>query len=110
MSDQEKSKFRLHNLGYVFQDYALLPELNAMENVYISLMMQGKSKAEYESAAAAVLAAVGLGDRLAAASFQNERWPAAASFHSQSPCPLSKSPFCRRALRQPGLSDFKRSS
>jgi putative ABC transport system ATP-binding protein len=64
MSDKEKGKFRLHNLGYVFQDYALLPELNASENVYISLMMQGKSKAECESAAANILTAVGLGDRL----------------------------------------------
>ncbi len=64
MSDREKGKFRLHNLGYVFQDYALLPELNASENVYISLMMQGKSKTECESAAAEILTAVGLGDRL----------------------------------------------
>jgi len=64
MSDREKGKFRLYNLGYVFQDYALLPELNALENVYISLMMQGKSKAEYEAAAADILTAVGLGDRL----------------------------------------------
>jgi putative ABC transport system ATP-binding protein len=64
MSDKEKGEFRLHNLGYVFQDYALLPELNASENVYISLMMQGKSKAECESAAAKILTAVGLGDRL----------------------------------------------
>ncbi|WP_232316293.1 ABC transporter ATP-binding protein [Methanosarcina vacuolata] len=64
LSDSEKGKFRLHNLGYVFQDYALLPELNAMENVYISLMMQGKSKTECESAAAEILSAVGLGDRL----------------------------------------------
>lgn len=64
MSDKEKGRFRLHNLGYVFQDYALLPELDASENVYISLMMQGKTKEEYESAAAEVLKAVGLGDRL----------------------------------------------
>ncbi|MGB9929530.1 MAG: ABC transporter ATP-binding protein [Methanosarcina sp.] len=64
MSDKEKGKFRLHNLGYVFQDYALLPELNALENVYISLMMQGKSRAEYESAASEILTFVGLGDRL----------------------------------------------
>jgi putative ABC transport system ATP-binding protein len=64
MADSEKGKFRLHNLGYVFQDYALLPELNASENVYISLMMQGKSKTECESAAAKILAAAGLGDRL----------------------------------------------
>ncbi|AKB25553.1 ABC transporter, ATP-binding protein [Methanosarcina sp. MTP4] len=65
LSEKEKGKFRLHNLGYVFQDYALLPELNAAENVYLSLMMQGKSKEEYESAAAEILTAVGLGDRLA---------------------------------------------
>lgn len=64
MSDKEKGKFRLHNLGYVFQDYALLPELDASENVYISLMMQGKTKEEYEAAAAKILKAVGLGDRL----------------------------------------------
>ena len=64
MSDSEKGKFRLRNLGYVFQDYALLPELNASENVYISLMMQGKSKAECETTAAEILTAVGLGDRL----------------------------------------------
>nr|WP_048049656.1 ABC transporter ATP-binding protein [Methanosarcina mazei] len=64
MSDKEKGKFRLHNLGYVFQDYALLPELDASENVYISLMMQGKTKEEYEAAASEILKAVGLGDRL----------------------------------------------
>jgi putative ABC transport system ATP-binding protein len=64
MSDREKERFRLFNLGYVFQDYALLPELNASENVYISLMMQGKSKAEYEASAAEILTAVGLGERL----------------------------------------------
>jgi putative ABC transport system ATP-binding protein len=64
LTDKEKGEFRLHNLGYVFQDYALLPELNAAENVYLSLMMQGKSPKEYESAAAEILTAVGLGDRL----------------------------------------------
>lgn len=64
MSEKEKGKFRLHNLGYVFQDYALLPELNAIENVYLSLMTQGKTKEEYESSAVDILKAVGLGDRL----------------------------------------------
>lgn len=64
MSEREKGEFRLHNLGYVFQDYALIPELNASENVYISLMMQGKSRSECESAALKILTAVGFGDRL----------------------------------------------
>ncbi|NLN43761.1 MAG: ABC transporter ATP-binding protein [Methanosarcina sp.] len=64
MSEKEKGNFRLHNLGYVFQDYALLPELSAIENVCLPLMMQGKSKEEYQRAASAVLIAVGLEDRL----------------------------------------------
>lgn len=64
MSEKEKGEFRLHNLGYVFQDYALLPELSAIENVYLPLMMQGKSKAEYQRAAFEVLTAVGLEDRV----------------------------------------------
>jgi putative ABC transport system ATP-binding protein len=64
MSEKEKEDFRLHNLGYVFQDYALLPELSAIENVYLPLMMQGKSKEEYKRAASAVLTAVGLEDRM----------------------------------------------
>lgn len=64
LSEKEKGAFRLHNLGYVFQDYALLPELNAAENVYLSLMMQGINKKEYEAVAAEILTAVGLGSRL----------------------------------------------
>ncbi|HII81471.1 MAG TPA: ABC transporter ATP-binding protein [Methanosarcina sp.] len=64
MSEKEKGEFRLHNLGYVFQDYALLPELSAIENVYLPLVMQGKRKKEYQRAASTLLTAVGLEDRL----------------------------------------------
>lgn len=64
MSEKEKGEFRLRNLGYVFQDYALLPELSTIENVYLSLMTQGKSREEYQRSASAMLTAVGLKDRL----------------------------------------------
>lgn len=40
----QKTKLRLMELGYVFQDYALLPELTAIENVSLPLLMQGLSK------------------------------------------------------------------
>ncbi len=43
MSEREKMLFRLNTFGYVFQDYALLPELTAVENVIIPLMMQNRS-------------------------------------------------------------------
>jgi len=43
LSELERTNFRLDNLGYIFQDYALVPELTALENVIIPLLMQGIS-------------------------------------------------------------------
>jgi putative ABC transport system ATP-binding protein len=47
MSEAEKSNFRLNRLGYIFQEYNVLPELTALENTYLPAMMQGKSKDEF---------------------------------------------------------------
>jgi len=59
-----RTAFRLTQLGYVFQDYAIVPDLSAIENVAVPIMMQGfAKKAAYEKAAYA-LSRVGLGDRL----------------------------------------------
>jgi putative ABC transport system ATP-binding protein len=44
LSVDEKTSFRLKNLGYVFQDYALLPDLTAVENIALPLLMQGMNK------------------------------------------------------------------
>lgn len=63
MTPEEKTKFRLNELGYVFQDYALLPDLTAVENVAVPLMMQGKGKAEAYVEAKVSLEMVGLGHR-----------------------------------------------
>ena len=46
LSNKEKTLFRLHELGYVFQDYALVPELTAKENVSLPLIMRGMSLKE----------------------------------------------------------------
>lgn len=64
MSSHEKTKFRLTELGYVFQDYALLPDLTALENVAVPLMMQGAYKSDAYIEAKNSLEKVGLGSRL----------------------------------------------
>jgi putative ABC transport system ATP-binding protein len=42
LSEKEKTSFRLNTLGYVFQDYALVPDLSARENVMMPLLMRGE--------------------------------------------------------------------
>ncbi len=64
MSAEEKTAIRLNELGYVFQDYALLPDLTALENVAVPLMMQGRTKGEAYEKAKISLDRVGLGHRL----------------------------------------------
>lgn len=64
MNEHEKMLFRLSEFGYVFQDYALLPELTALENVALPVYMQGVSRAVADEKAAAALERVGLGRRL----------------------------------------------
>jgi len=64
MTASEKTRFRLTELGYVFQDYALLPDLTALENVAVPLMMKGDSKGKAYTEAETALEKVGLGDRL----------------------------------------------
>ena len=60
MSMSEKTKFRLHELGYVFQDYSLLPELTALENIMVPLLMQGSTQASARKRAEEVLESVNL--------------------------------------------------
>lgn len=64
MDDVQRTNFRLKNLGYVFQDYALLPDLTARENVAVQLIMQGRSQSESFKIADKVLERVGLGSRV----------------------------------------------
>jgi putative ABC transport system ATP-binding protein len=64
LSIEEKTKFRLSELGYVFQDYALMPELTALENVALPLLMQNIPEKEAYRKATEHLEKVGLGSRL----------------------------------------------
>ncbi len=63
LSSVERTAFRLRELGYIFQDYALVPELSAGENIMLPLMMRGSTKAEAEKRARETLARVGIGDK-----------------------------------------------
>lgn len=64
MNESDRSKFRLNKLGYVFQDYSLIPELSALDNVAIVLIEQGKSFDRARQIAEKSLQKVGLGHRL----------------------------------------------
>ncbi len=64
MTEAEKVSFRLINFGYVFQEYALLPELTAIENVALPLLMQGKRKRDAYAESGKALERVGMGARL----------------------------------------------
>lgn len=56
--------FRLHNIGFVFQAYNLIPVLTAQENVEFIMQLQGQSKQERSKRAVELLDAVGLSDKL----------------------------------------------
>lgn len=60
MSNDEKTLFRLQRLGYVFQDYALIPELTALENVALPLLMQDIPQKKAYKQAEEALKRVGL--------------------------------------------------
>ncbi|MGJ9448326.1 MULTISPECIES: ABC transporter ATP-binding protein [unclassified Actinotignum] len=60
MSDGQRSKMRLENFGFVFQDGQLVPELPARENVAVPLLLQGKPRREALAAADMWLARLGV--------------------------------------------------
>jgi putative ABC transport system ATP-binding protein len=55
--------FRGKNIGFVFQQYNLLPALTAAENAAVPLLIAGRPRAEAVRRASEVLAEFGLGDR-----------------------------------------------
>jgi len=63
LGNRERTQFRLNRLGYVFQDYALVPELNAIENVVVPLLMQGLDKKTAYAKATEALKRVDLLDK-----------------------------------------------
>lgn len=63
LTETEQTEFRLKTLGYVFQDYALVPDLSALENIMVPILMKGESWEAAARIAQAALDAVGLPDK-----------------------------------------------
>ena len=59
-----KVRFRGANIGFVFQQYNLLPAMTAVENACVPLLIQGVARAKAIDKAGHLLDAVGLGNRL----------------------------------------------
>ncbi len=66
MSQSAKTHFRRENLGFIFQQYNLLPALNATENAAVPLFIRGWPKLEALARGEEVLKSMGMGDRLKA--------------------------------------------
>jgi putative ABC transport system ATP-binding protein len=64
MNDGELAKFRSSTLGFIFQQYNLLPVLTALENVELPLLLTKLSKAERKKNAQTALRIVGLEERM----------------------------------------------
>ena len=64
LSIREKTSYRLKTFGFVFQDYALLPEMRAWENVALPIIMRGTSIREARERSAAALSRLGMADRV----------------------------------------------
>jgi putative ABC transport system ATP-binding protein len=64
LTDYEKTMFRLYKLGYVFQDYALVPDLTVMENVSLPAMLRkDRTEDQYRRDSYDILQKIGLYDR-----------------------------------------------
>ena len=63
VSDDQRTQMRAENLGFIFQDFNLLPVLSAVENVELPLLLLGKSASEARNTALEALESVGLADR-----------------------------------------------
>lgn len=63
LSHQELVKFRLHNIGFVFQSYNLIPVLTAKENAEFIMLLQGVSKDKREERIKTLFQEVGLEEK-----------------------------------------------
>lgn len=64
LTDYQRTLFRRHHIGFVFQFFNLIPTLTVLENVMLILDLDGKGNRANENKGILILNQVGLGDRL----------------------------------------------
>lgn len=64
LTDNQLADIRNHKIGFIFQGFNLIQKLNALENVELPLIYQGKSAKERYEKSVGALNLVGLGDRI----------------------------------------------
>jgi lipoprotein-releasing system ATP-binding protein len=64
LADQERTRIRRNEIGFVYQSHHLLPEFSALENVLLPQMIRGLKRAEAKTRAVELLEYLGLGARL----------------------------------------------
>ena len=63
MNEDERARVRNEHVGFVFQNFQLVPTLTALENVLVPIELRGDGGLQAEAAARELLNRVGLGDR-----------------------------------------------
>ena len=63
MNDEKKSVLRREKLGFVFQFYNLIANLNVQDNILLPVIMDGKNPKDYEERLSEILEIVGLSDK-----------------------------------------------
>jgi putative ABC transport system ATP-binding protein len=63
LSDSDLVRFRLHNIGFIFQQYNLIPSIDAAANAAVPLIAQGVPRAEARERAKVLLERLNIGDQ-----------------------------------------------
>lgn len=62
-SDEKMSRIRRQNIGFVFQFYNLIPNLNVEENIMLPLLLDGKKMRDYKQSLEEIMEIVGLSNK-----------------------------------------------
>ena len=63
LSDTQLVEFRLNNIGFIFQQYNLIPSIDAANNAAVPLIAQGMNRLEARERAAAMMEKLNIGDQ-----------------------------------------------